>query len=113
MESLIQNIRSASAPSDTIKLEQQMLQYLHTLQSIQIHKEAGWSTRPPRWHADMDIEKLRQYYWRSCRRCDQLKAIVEQKQTELEKKCEHVWEKDWGNRDERSRYMCHKCGKSR
>lgn len=113
MESLIQNIRSVSTSDDIIALEHQMLQYLHTLQSAQIHKEAGWSTRPPRWHADMDIEKLRKYYWRSFRRCDRLKAIVEQKQTELESKCEHVWEKDWGNRDERSRYMCHKCGKSR
>jgi len=113
MESLIQNIRSATTSDDTIALEQQMLHYLHTLQSSHIHKEAGWSTRPSRWHADMDIEQLRQYYWRSFRRCDRLKAMVEQKQTELESKCEHVWEKDWGNRDERSRYMCHKCGKSR
>jgi len=113
MESLLENIRSASTPDEVIALELQMLKYLHTLNSVQIHKDAGWSRRPRRWHTEMDIDILRKYYWNSCRHCAGLKAIVKQKQTELETNCEHVWEKDWENRDERSRYMCHKCGKSR
>ena len=113
MESLIQNIRRASTPSDIIELEQQMLQFLSELDSAQIHKNAGWSAPQPRWHRDMHIDKLRKYYWRSFRHCDQLKTLVDQKQTDLEANCEHVWEKDWGNRDERSRYVCNKCGKSR
>lgn len=113
MESLIQNIRSASTPSDIIELEQRMLQYLQTLQSAQIHKDAGWSSRSSRWHPDMSLDKLRKYYWWTFRRGEQLKEMMERKQTELEANCEHVWERDWGDRDERSRYMCKNCGKSR
>lgn len=113
MDSLIQTIKEARTPAGVIELERQMLQYIRTLNSDKIHAAAGWSKFQRRWHADTPINRLRTQYWSLLHHCDHLKHTIEQKQEEFEKNCTHVWAYDHTNRDERSRYLCTTCGKSR
>ena len=110
MEALIAEIRQGA---DVIVLEQKMFKYLESLGSTHHHFEAGWSQLLGRWHPDMSHRKLQQHYWNVYAETNRLETVVNQKRTEMEQQCEHVWEKDWANRDERSRYMCKSCGKSR
>lgn len=42
-----------------------------------------------------------------------IEQIMIQTRQEMEDGCKHEWEKDWENRDERSRWKCKHCTKFR
>ena len=110
MDSLVTAI---VADTNIIALEQQMLEYLTDKETEKHHQQLGWSRRLPRWHRTMPINRLHRRYTALYRETRLLESVIKQKQATREEECEHVWEKDWSNRDERSHYMCTVCGKSR
>lgn len=114
METLILAIQNCTTEAaDVIALEQLMSQYLDTLETNKHHLAAGWSRKLRRWHSDMSYTQLQQRYWKLHAQTNNLKIELQKKRKEREEECEHVWERDWADRDERSRYMCAKCGKGR
>lgn len=101
---------------DIVQLERMMLNYLDTLESDKCHRELGYGPRLPRFKLPETQKEFHEFYdmylklrWE----VDNLEKIVNEKREEFENKCKHEWEKDWENRDERSRWKCKKCTKFR
>jgi len=114
MDALVHTIQQQPThPQDIIALEGYCMQYLTDIGSHRCHKEAGWSRHIPRWHPDNTFAHLQQHYWKLQREVSKLGSELERLRLLKEQQCEHVWERDWDNRDERSRSMCTKCGKFR
>lgn len=112
METLIQAIRLARTPAEIVQLEQDMLQYLRDIDADKHHRTLGWSRGQPRWHAT-ETANLRAVYRRSVRNSGRLKWVLEQACQKKEQACVHNWKYDAAERDDRTHYVCAKCGKSR
>ena len=58
-------------------------------------------------------EYCNRIYWKKYVELQQLERLMNQKRAYMENECRHEWERDWEDRDERSRWICKFCGKSR
>ena len=108
-------------PADIIKLETAFNQILKQLGSNKCHREAGYSTRFPRYRTNISHDdnhcqlrdKLTKHYWQRHRQLNELNANIKKREQHIQANCTHEWVKDYESRDERSRYDCVKCGKYR
>lgn len=104
-----------TTPFDVIELEHAMLIFLHLADTEKIHKDAGYSQRLPRYslYQQQSLQHLRKHQQARVHQVNALKTRIRQVEENVQRTCEHVWEKDWNNRDDRSHYDCKKCGKFR
>ena len=107
-----------SDPSKIILLEYHMLQYLKQHNSDQYHQDAGYSKTIPRFKTvgqtlPETLNRVQKYYWSLYRHTASVKKMMDSTRERMEKECDHVWERDWEDRDERSRYKCTFCNKGR
>ena len=58
-------------------------------------------------------EQVTQTYWQRYRELHELERTMNKARVEMEAACEHDWVRDWEDRDERSRWICSHCHKSR
>lgn len=110
----ILDLKNTNNPN-VIELEQAMMVYLHHMNTEQIHKDAGYSTRLPRYnlYQQQSLQHLMEHQQARIHQVNALKKRIRQVEEDIQRTCEHVWEKDWNNRDDRSHYDCKKCGKFR
>ena len=104
-------------PQDVIELDIAMMKILTRLDCEQHSTDFGYSHRFPRYqlkYVDMSAKKeirtLEQHYWARQRQLLKLERLIKERKKVLEIHCEHEWERDWEDRDHRSRYDCKKCG---
>jgi hypothetical protein len=48
---------------------------------------------------------LRELEWKA----KTIKQIIQEKQDKLQSTCDHEWERDWGDYDHKTHYICKKC----
>lgn len=109
------------APADIIELERAFDCILKKLGSNKCHREAGYSTRFPRYQTIVSNDdnhhqlrdELTKHYWKRHRQLNELNINIKKREESIQTSCTHEWVKDYGSRDERSRYDCVKCGKYR
>jgi hypothetical protein len=116
--SLSEQLDSSPTNENIVQMECHMYRYLKQLKTDQAHTEMGYSQRLPRFKIKGNTTKetlrhLEKYYWALYRRANSAKKMCDMTRDCMEKECEHEWEKDWSNRDERSRYQCKHCNKGR
>jgi len=58
-------------------------------------------------------EQVTKTYWQRYRELQELERAMAKARTEMETACKHDWVRDWEDRDERSRWICRHCNKSR
>ena len=120
---IVQDFPTIELPTtaDIIELETAFNQILKGLGSNRCHREAGYSTRFSRYrsvirdddnHCQMRDE-LTKHYWKRHRQLNELGLNIKKREEIIQASCTHEWVKDYGSRDERSRYDCVKCGKYR
>lgn len=107
-----------SDPAKIILFEYHVQQYLKQHNSDQHHQDVGYSNKVKRFQivGETPTETfghLQKYYWFLCRRTASVKRMMDDARKQMESQCNHVWERDWEDRDERSRYVCKFCNKWR
>ncbi len=117
--STIDEFRTLNNPdkSDVVELDIAMMIVLRSLDTESAAAEAGHSKRFPRYQQKYpdrtpkeELRILRQHYSARHRDLQNLERVIERRQIEIERTCDHEWEMDLSARDHRSRYDCKKCG---
>ena len=107
-----------SDPAKIILLEHHINEYLSQHNSDQHHHNVGYGNKIKRFRIagktpTETFHHLEHYYWVLCRRTASVKRMMDDARKQMESQCNHVWERDWEDRDERSRYVCKFCNKGR
>jgi len=58
-------------------------------------------------------EEMQALYWQRYRELEDLRRELDTARADMEAACKHDWVRDWEDRDERSRWICQHCNKSR
>lgn len=110
------NIKEPST-ADIVRLEWSMVQILEDHDVERHCLAAGLSRQFHRYRTDhpnmtpkRELKHLRRHYWARSRQMETLKRTIENKESAIQKTCDHVWERDLDDRDHRSHYDCNKCG---
>lgn len=119
MEDVISKIRqTGSSSTEIVDLEKSLLAYLKLLNTDEHHTVLGYSYRLRRFKlkgstSEKTYSLLHKNYCTLIQCTNEMKRMMDEARKISEGECEHDWTRDWSDRDERTRYICNKCGKSR
>lgn len=105
---------------DVVDLEHAFQNILRHHKSNECHKHLGYSEYFPRYLEKMSdasnpaiLYNLRKHMHARQRQCFDLQKIISEREKIIQSNCDHEWEYDTTERDERSRYVCTKCNSFR
>lgn len=115
----VTNFRNIENPEsqDIVNLDIYMQIILKSL-DIETHSDImGYSVRFPRYSKhypqltpNEEVKALWTHYWGRKKEADRLHDLIKKKEREIQRNCEHEWERDWSDRGHRSHHECKKCG---